>query len=204
MPPSPSQSYAMSNIDSKARAYTPSDRSARGNNVVDHDAPNGETPVRPAPLPPPAFPPAPTARADHVRRPLSHRRASRNCLDAPEEAQRGAVHQGAAVEAERDAGSLSAHGRLLLPPSNLVASSPSPRMLRTLGHERYVLSYLRVQRTAERSCSRSPMVSMDPCCRPSGRALVYWVPFLAARAPTPSVKSSKVSSYVADLCIRMD
>lgn len=53
MPPSPSQSYAMSNIDSKARAYTPSDRSARGNNVVDHDAPNGETPVRPAPLPPP-------------------------------------------------------------------------------------------------------------------------------------------------------
>ncbi|EIW61365.1 uncharacterized protein TRAVEDRAFT_34877 [Trametes versicolor FP-101664 SS1] len=27
-------------MDSKARAYTPSDRSARGNNVVDHDAPN--------------------------------------------------------------------------------------------------------------------------------------------------------------------
>ncbi|KAI0371619.1 hypothetical protein BV20DRAFT_965355 [Pilatotrama ljubarskyi] len=44
--PSPTQeTFAMSNMDSKHRSATPSSSGARGN-VVDHDAPNGETPVR--------------------------------------------------------------------------------------------------------------------------------------------------------------
>ena len=35
------QTIPMSNLDSKYRASTPSERSSRGN-VVDHDAPHGE------------------------------------------------------------------------------------------------------------------------------------------------------------------
>ena len=42
MPASQPQTIAMSNLDSKYRASTPSERSSRGN-VVDHDAPHGKS-----------------------------------------------------------------------------------------------------------------------------------------------------------------